>query len=99
MAYGLYYFFYFPMLPTQKYGWVSVKNLSLRKGSTLDNVWKALFYGTDFMFKEVSKYKSNIHYIYYTVYPNYYLPQKMGNRSSNSSTKILQDSKNDPILE
>jgi len=48
------------MLPTQKYGWVSVKNVSLEKGSTHGNVSKALFYGTDFMFKDVSTYKSNI---------------------------------------
>ena len=60
MAYGLNNFFYFLMLPTQKYGWVSVKNVSLEKGSTHGNVSKALFYGTDFMFKDVSTYKSNI---------------------------------------
>jgi hypothetical protein len=42
----------------------SVKNFNLQKGSTQEKVWKALVYGTDFMFKEVSTYKSNIHDTY-----------------------------------
>ena len=67
-----------------------MKNFNFKKGSTQKKVWKAQLYATNFMFKEVSTYKSNIHYAYYTLYPKYYLPKKMG---SKSSTKILQDSK------
>ena len=76
----LLFFFNFPVLPTQKHVWVYVKNFNLEKGSTHEKVWKALFYGTDFMFKQDWTYKSNIHYTYYTLYPNYYLPQKNGNQ-------------------